>query len=150
MTNASLIISFTIAFSAMISTAFSQTDTNVLQVLDLAKKHTNFQTFKTEIDSFIATFPKERTVGQLKLHQSRNPYRSFGVGFTSYTIQFGLTQNVIGSSFPSDDYKLILFFDEHDWSIFYVRLVEWDYYRRKYEWDVFLDFDSTQFESYFA
>lgn len=141
---------FVILFSLLNNSVFSQTDTNVLHLLEIAKEHTNFQLFETKLDSFIETFPKERTVGQLSFYKPRDAFRLFGVGFASYTTKFELIKEVDKSTYSSESYKLTLLLDAADLSIFYVHLVETNGFRGDYERDVFFDFDSTQFEHYFA
>ncbi len=127
---------------------FSQTDTNLIQLLEIAKAK-DFKQFRKEAVPFIESFPKERTEGELYF-LGKGGFRDYGFGFSLYTLHFANILEVDGNSFRPENYQLRFLLNNIDSTIFFVNLIQTDSRWGEYEKNILLDFDSTQFESYFA
>ncbi len=138
-----------VAYVVIISFAVTgQTDTNLMQLIEIANAK-DFKQFRTEVDPFIESFPKERTEGQLYFY-SKGGFRDYGFGFSLYTLHLEKILEVNGNSFRPKYYQLRFLLNNTDSTIFFVNLIQTDSRLGEYEKRVFLDFDSTQFETYFA
>lgn len=140
---------FVLLFTLVRFSVSSQTDAHVLRLIDIAKAE-NLAQFQNNLNALKGSFPGERVEGGLGLINTRRPIRSFGRDFCSYSVWIEHTQEINGSSFKPDYYNLIVLFDNADSSIFFKQLLQSGQLYDKSEWSLFLDFDSTQFETYFA